>query len=57
MNFLKWLKADALYWDVMYKNSKGFIKQVRIKANDEIELMTNIKRTFIYAEVIDFRRV
>lgn len=50
-------KARALYWDVIFRDSKGVIKNATIKANDEIELLTKVKRIFKHADVMDFMRV
>lgn len=49
-------KTRALYWDVIFRNSKGIIKTARLKADDEIELLTKIEKTFKHAEVLDFVR-
>lgn len=52
----KIFKAKPLYWNVIYRDSKLIIRSAIVRADDEIELMSNVKRIFKHAEVLDFMR-
>ena len=49
-------KAKATYWNVIFRDGKGIVKTAILRADDEIELLSRVERTFKHADVLDYTR-